>query len=276
MSERVSVTEVRNALRCPRIFALGRLEEKVVAFPVGSSCLGATFHRLVDKFAGSISAPPAEFCALTHKAPLDSIEASLARWVLAFLHEELKADHGYWTIPGEVDELAEALREFARHLAGRIFALGTEPQLALTQVLYSGERAIEAQWPEGPLIVGRMDAIFCDKQGLFEIIEYKLTDEANDPLDQAQAVLYQRIFRTVEGRDAQATILRFTPTLRETNLGVAAGDQVANSASNTEADGRLGSSPTKRASNRATRSVRDVPHGWSLRHTFSRTCGSPG
>jgi hypothetical protein len=61
MSERVSVTEVRNALRCPRIFALGRLEEKVVAFPVGSSCLGATFHRLVERFSASVGAPPESF-----------------------------------------------------------------------------------------------------------------------------------------------------------------------------------------------------------------------
>ena len=45
-----SVTEVRNALRCPRIFALGRSKRSAVAFPIGSSCLGASFHRLVDRF----------------------------------------------------------------------------------------------------------------------------------------------------------------------------------------------------------------------------------
>src|SRR5690606_34973495 len=85
----------------------------------------------------------------------------------------------------------------------------------------------EAMWPDGPFIVGRLDAIFRDKKGEFEVVEYKLTDEANDPLDQAQAVLYQRLLGIAEGKEAQATILRFTPTLRETNLAPAAADTVA-------------------------------------------------
>ena len=46
----ISVTEVRNALRCPRLFALGRARSAAVQFPVGSSSLGATFHRLAERF----------------------------------------------------------------------------------------------------------------------------------------------------------------------------------------------------------------------------------
>ena len=228
MSERLSVTEVRNALRCPRIFALGRLEDKVVAFPVGSSCLGATFHRIVERFSGAVAAPPAELLALPAGAPGDSIQAALTHWLLSFLREELGADPGYWTIPGEVDDLAEALREFARHLSGRVAALPAKiPAEALAIVLHSGERQVEAAWPDGPLIHGRLDAIFRDRKGAYEVIEYKLTDEANDPLDQAQAVLYQRLYALSEGADAQATVLRFTPTLRETNLAPAAAESVA-------------------------------------------------
>ena len=227
MSERVSVTEVRNALRCPRIFALGRLQERAVAFPVGSSCLGATFHRLVDRFAESVENPPRDFCDLVAQAPLDEVEASLKSWIFGFLREELAADSGYWTIPGEVDELAEALREFARHLAGRVMARGEDPVVALRHVIHSGERSIEASWPDGPFVAGRLDALFLDRAGGFEIVEYKLTDEANDPLDQAQAVLYQRLFHLAEGQQAQTTILRFTPTLRETNLAPAASEHVA-------------------------------------------------
>lgn len=227
MSERVSVTEVRNALRCPRIFALGRLERKSVAFPVGSSCLGATFHRLVDRFASSIESPPEAFQALRKGAPRDGVEDALVRWILGFLSDELSADPGYWTIPGEVDELAEALREFARHLSGRVAAFAEKPSDALRKVLQSGERQIEAQWPEGPLVHGRLDALFRDRDGRYEVVEYKLTDEVNDPLDQAQVVLYQKLLGLSEGTEAQATILRFTPTLRETNLGAAAAASVA-------------------------------------------------
>lgn len=227
MSERVSVTEVRNALRCPRIFALGRLEEKVVAFPVGSSCLGASFHRIVDKFAGAVNAPPPAFAQLDAGAALDTIEAALSNWILGYLKEELAADQGYWTIPAEVDDLAQALREFSAHLAGRVATLGGEPGPALEKVLHSGERHIEAKWPDGPLVHGRLDAIFRDRQGHYEVVEYKLTDEANDELDQAQAVLYQKLFELSDEQAAQATILRFTPAVRETNLSPAAATIVA-------------------------------------------------
>ena len=226
MTERVSVTEVRNALRCPRIFALGRIEQKVVAFPVGSSCLGATFHRLVDRFSADVGAPPAAFGVLPSGAALDTIEHGLCSWLLGYLREELGADPGYWTIPGEVDDLAEALRAFARHLAGRVAVAGQRPAQALVTVLHSGERVVEAAWPDGPMIHGRLDAIFRDRTGGYEVVEYKLTDEANENLDQAQAVLYQQLYALSEGKPAQATILRFTPALRETNLAPAAAEAV--------------------------------------------------
>lgn len=230
MSERLSVTEVRNALRCPRIFALGRLEDTVVAFPVGSSCLGASFHRIVERFCGAVSAPPTYLKTLPAGAPGDSVQDALVRWLLRVLQDELSADPGYWSIPAEVDDLAEALREFARHLTGRLAAMSAQPPAeALSVVLHSGEREVEASWPDGPLIHGRLDAIFKDRKGAYEVIEYKLTDEANDPLDQAQAVLYQRLYALSEGADAQATVLRFTPTLRETNLAPAAAESVARS-----------------------------------------------
>jgi len=227
LSERISVTEVRNALRCPRIFTLGRLEQRAVAFPVGSSCLGGSFHRLVDRFTGSVAVPPAHFEGLEAGAPRDDVDAALGSWVLGYLEDELRADPGYWTIPGEVDDLAEALREFVRHVAGRIASVGKKPSAALRDVLYSGERQIEANWPDGPLIHGRLDAVFRDRTGALEVVEYKLTDEANDALDQAQVVLYQRLFALSEGGEARATILRFTPTLRETQLSSSSAALVA-------------------------------------------------
>lgn len=226
-SERVSVTEVRNALRCPRIFALGRLAEKAVAFPVGSSCLGGCFHRLVERFAQSVDTPPQYFSALPDKAPLDDLQMALVRWVLGLLQAELCADAGYHAIPGEVDELAEALREYCRHLAGRMKAMDGTPNQALLQVVHSGERQIEAAWPDGPFLHGRLDAIFRDRNGQLEIIEYKLTDEANGLLDQAQSVLYQQLFRLAEGVEAKAAVLRFTPTLRESTVGEGIAEKIA-------------------------------------------------
>ncbi|HET9960500.1 MAG TPA: FtsK/SpoIIIE domain-containing protein [Polyangiaceae bacterium] len=225
MSERISVTEVRNALRCPRIFALGRLYQQAVAFPVGSSCLGAAFHRIVELFSRDVEHPPAHFASLQPGTPRDETEAHLAQWLLDYLFRELEADVAYATMPGEVDDLAEALREFARHLAGRLQGFAVRPGAALPQVVRTGERAVEARVQEdGPVVHGRLDALYSDARGNLEVVEYKLTDEANDEMDRAQVALYRSLLRASDGGDATPVILRFTPTLRETALTAESAD----------------------------------------------------
>lgn len=227
MTERISVTEVRNALRCPRIFALGRLRQQSVAFPVGSSCLGASFHRIVELFSRDVEHAPRSFAELAAGAPRDETQAKLTHWLLGYLFRELEADSAYATMPGEVDDLAEALREFARHLAGRLQTFPEAPAQALPVVLRAGERAVEAVIREGgPLVHGRLDALYGDRLGNLEVIEYKLTDEANDEMDRAQVALYRELLRVAEGVAATPVILRFSPLLRETTMTPDSADQV--------------------------------------------------
>src|SRR5262249_10561759 len=57
-----------------------------------------------------------------------------------------------------------------------------------------------------------------DARGGHEVVEYKLTDEANDELDRAQVALYTELLRAARRIDARATVLRFTPSLRETAM----------------------------------------------------------
>jgi len=227
MSERISVTEVRNALRCPRIFALGRLRQQSVAFPVGSSCLGAAFHRIVELFSRDVEHPPSAFAALEAGTPRDEVEAKLVRWLLDYLFRELEADAAYATMPGEVDDLAEALREFGRHLAGRLSAFAEVPAKALPLLVRAGERSLEAVLGEGgPLVHGRLDALYADRNGNLEVIEYKLTDEANDEMDRAQVALYRELLRVADDVAATPVILRFSPTLRETTLTADSADSM--------------------------------------------------
>jgi S-DNA-T family DNA segregation ATPase FtsK/SpoIIIE len=149
--------------------------------------------------------------------PRDDVEAALARWLLDGLVEELGADPSYASIPGEVDDLAEALRELARHLAGRLHGFSSAPADALPRVVRAGERTVEsALGVDGPLVQGRIDALYADAHNHLEIIEYKLTDEANEELDRAQVALYQELVRRSDGHEARPVVLRFTPTLRET------------------------------------------------------------
>lgn len=225
MSERVSVTEVRNALRCPRLFALGRHLGRSVAFPVGSSCLGATFHRIVEGLSRVSSAPPSGVAELPHGAPRDAIEAALGEWLLDALITELDADANYASMPAEVDDLAEALRELSRHLTERARRFSEPPARALEQLLHAGEQEIEATLDDGgPLVSGRLDALYQDPAGRLDVIEYKLTDEANDELDRAQVALYRQLLRRARGIEARPIVLRFSPTLREVGMTEEASD----------------------------------------------------
>lgn len=229
MSERVSVTEVRNALRCPRIFALGRRSGRAVAFPVGSSRLGAAFHAIVDRFARGVQDPPEAFLALPARTARDDVEAGLVRWLLEGLVDWLEREPATASMPQEVDDLAEALRQLAGHLAARVVAFDVPPAAALVDVLRASEKALTAELPlpgAGDTVVvdGKLDAIYGTARGTLEVVEYKLTDEANDLVDRAQVALYRQLLRASDDVEARPVILRFTPTLRETSMDAAGAD----------------------------------------------------
>ena len=222
---KISVTEVRNALRCPRVFALGRLSKKAVAFPVGSSCLGAAFHRIVDKFAQTVGQPPAAVASLPASAGHSQRRAALAAWLLDFLVDELQRDTSYRSIPAEVDDLAEALRQLADHLARRA-ANGALAE-AIRGVVRAGERPVEASIPEANVLLsGRLDALYGRPGEQLDVIEYKLTDEDNHAVDQAQVALYRELLRRAEGVSARPVVLRFNPALSVSELPEARADEL--------------------------------------------------
>ncbi len=219
-AEILSVTEVRNALRCPRVFTLGRRRRPAVAFPVGSSCLGATFHRVVARFAGSVTSPPAAFANLGAGAGLVELNAATVRWLLDFLIDELEADPAYRTMPSEVDDLAEALRELAGYLAERVAEIGASPSRAIVQLLPASEKPVEAFFEgAGVLLRGRIDAIHSPRGDRLLTVEYKLTDEANAELDRAQVALYRELLLRAEGIVTRPVVMRFGPRLTVYELG---------------------------------------------------------
>lgn len=213
----ISVTELRNTLRCPRAFVLGRLGRKAVAFPMGSSCLGASFHRIVDRFAHTVATPPAD---LADRPTQDAAAGpGLIQWIMGLLIRELQADPGYASIPAEVDELAEACRQFAAHVARRVGDFPGVVAEALPRLLRVGEHPVQAAFPEaGVLLRGRIDALFGNRSGELEVVEYKLTDEANAPLDRAQVALYRELLKRARGLDAHPVLLRFMPELTSTRI----------------------------------------------------------
>ena len=219
----LSVTEVRNALRCPRAFVLGRAAGKTVAYPMGSSCLGASFHRLVDRFARTVAAPPPDLVPLATRDP--ARVRHLDRWILGLLIRELQGDPGYASIPAEVDDLAEACRCFSSHLGGRLGQFPGTCGEALVRMVRSGERPVQAAYPEADVVLrGRIDGLFGAGTGELEVVEYKLTDEANGDLDRAQVALYRDMLRRAEGLDAHPVVLRLMPEAVATRIGKAEAD----------------------------------------------------
>ena len=90
-SAQISVTEIRNALRCPRVFVLGRTFTRSVAFPIGSSCLGASFHRVVERLATTVGSPNADLARLPPGSSPDIISRALASWLLDLSSTSLTA-----------------------------------------------------------------------------------------------------------------------------------------------------------------------------------------
>jgi S-DNA-T family DNA segregation ATPase FtsK/SpoIIIE len=215
---RVSVTEVRNALRCPRLFALGR-QGTSVRFPVGGSTLGATFHRLAERFAGGVETPPPWFARLGDDAQPHAVEAALARWLLELLVDELRAKPALASMPAEVDDLAESLRQLAAHLAARLAAVSGPVATRLRTLVHAAEREIEAPIPGLELVIsGRIDALYLSPGSQPIVVEYKLTDEQGTDLDRWQVALYQMLVRLTTGAEAHGVVLRFTPACVETRV----------------------------------------------------------
>ena len=226
MSKSISVTEVRNALRCPRLFVLGRLRGQQVAFPVGSSLLGATFHRILEAFARSVDLPLPAVAALPRGSAAAAIADPLGAWLMSHLAREIEATPALTTMPAEIDDLAEALRALARFLADEL-PHDLTPAQGLAQLVRHGELSVETtlEAPAGLVrLTGRIDALYARSRGEIEVVEYKLTDDANDELDRAQVALYRYLLRQHQELDASPVVLRFNPALTVTRMTAADAD----------------------------------------------------
>jgi S-DNA-T family DNA segregation ATPase FtsK/SpoIIIE len=222
-----SVTETRNALRCPRVFALGRMRGQQVMFPIGASSLGSVFHRLVAEFAREPGAARLE--RLPPAAPAADVADALAATLLLLLATELGRVPAYASMPSEVDDLAEALREFAHHVARSSLASGAAPAEAVRRFLAGAELPVAAEVERGEQLIrltGRIDALHLPPGGAAEVVEYKLTDDANEDLDRAQVALYRFLLAGERELDAAPVILRFNPRLTITRLAAREADEL--------------------------------------------------
>jgi S-DNA-T family DNA segregation ATPase FtsK/SpoIIIE len=227
----VSVTEVRNALRCPRIFALGRAQRREVGFPVSASCLGAAFQRIISSFAGSLTKLPAlEPLANVDAAALDQsvLAGALAAALLDLAAAEIERNPSYASMPAEVDDLAHALRELAQYLAQELRATGGRVDDGLSQLLAGSELdlgdTIDLGAGEVALLAGRLGALQARSTDSLGIVEFKLAPDSYEGLDRAQVALYRHLLRESRVSEAEPVVLRFQPQLTVTQLSAEAAD----------------------------------------------------
>jgi S-DNA-T family DNA segregation ATPase FtsK/SpoIIIE len=220
------------------VFALGRRRGQQVAFPLGSSSLGATFHRVVERLhalgAGTVAGAVGGFLDhLPSTASTGAVEAAIARFLLDLLADEIEVSPVLATMPAEVDDLADALRAFAAYVASELSRFGGPPAEALARFCHAAELEVEAsvdvRGPDGELrtvcLGGRLDAVHARADGL-DVVEYKLTGEDNERLDRAQVALYRWLVRSAQGLDARPVVLRFSPGLVRTELPPAEADRL--------------------------------------------------
>ena len=219
MTVSVSLTEVRNALRCPRIFALGRAQRRPVAFPVVASSLGAAFQRIVHAFASSASRPPRALAELSSAADEETVANAIGAVLLDAAAAEIEQNPGYASMPAEVDDLAEALRELARYFSRELKRAGGRPADALARLPAALElalnHAIAIDGHDAVVVTGGIDALQAPGTGAVDVLEYKLN--ADGALDRVQVALYGLLLRA-RSIDAEPVVLRFQPQLTVTRL----------------------------------------------------------
>jgi S-DNA-T family DNA segregation ATPase FtsK/SpoIIIE len=218
----LSVIEVRNALRCPRAFALGRAGGQAIQFPIGASAMGAVFHRLVAAFARDPDI--ARLSRLPPGTSAAEIAGELAGSLLRLLAAELARSPSHASMAAEVDDLAEALREFARHVADACASPELVPAEAAARFLAGAQMPLELELDQGVRLSGRLDALHVPAGGAVQVVEYKLADDTGEELDLAQVALYRFLLARARKLDAAPVILRFGPGLSATRTSTRAAD----------------------------------------------------
>ncbi len=228
-----SVMEVRNALRCPRVFALGRARKHAVVFPIGSSSLGAMFHRIVESFARELASPPEPVRRLPDGASREQLTRLFSAWLLGHLASELRASPEAASMPGEIDDLAEALRGLAGSLALLVEVAGQPLAEALRLDLRRSEGELSAvlERPSGASVrlVGRAAELLGSAEGAPFAVELKPADEANQDLDRAQVAVYRALLKQALESDVTPALHRYRPALQMTNLSLAEADALSTS-----------------------------------------------
>ncbi|GEM_PF-5928557 len=211
------VTELRTALRCPRLFWLARHEGARTLFSAepGPRTLGNLFHDAVARFADLLAAP--------HKVLADDLGRAKTRDEAAQVLFGVLYDRcafpliDAWSGPAQaLSDLGVSLREAAGLFAEALWSARERMPMAsaLDRLCPIAELPLSTSGSKTPRIVGRLDSLLWHEgNGRFELLEYKLTRRPDEPLDRLQIALYAWMLATAKGVKAAPSLVYFQPEM---------------------------------------------------------------
>src|SRR5919199_5623742 len=224
-----SVTKVRVAFECPRLFYLGhRLGGKMMFFPPGKPPkIGTEFHQLADHFA-FIAKQESRFQALfepeADQLNVDAIAQQLQQlfYELSFfphLQATVKTDPGKATALYQLWEgLKGLIRRWAELLVRNRRYCSASDVISKTLIALKPTVKHHFQLPNGTqqLVQGRFDSVVYDFENhRLCVVEYKTYQSPDKSAQLAQAALYSYMLREKLGVPIDSAVYSVLPNWDE-------------------------------------------------------------
>lgn len=224
-----SVTKVRVAFECPRLFYLGhRFGGMTIFSPIGnSSGIGNAFHELSDQFVALAKQEP-QFRALFEPVPehlkVEAIAPEMQRlfYDLAFfpyLQEKIKTDSGKAPAFLQLWEgLKGLIQRWAELLVKNRYYCSAEEVINKTLLDLKPGVKHNFQLPDGThqLVQGRFDSIIYDfEHQRLCVVEYKTYQSPDKSAQLAQVALYSYMLREKIGVPINSAVYSVLPDWQE-------------------------------------------------------------
>ena len=224
-----SVTKVRVAFECPRLFYLGhRLGGKMMFFPPGNPPkIGTQFHQLADHFAFIAKQEPrfqALFESEADQLNVDAIAQQLQQlfYELSFfphLQATVKTDPGKATALYQLWEgLKGLIRRWAELLVRNRRYCSASDVISKTLIALKPTVKHHFQLPNGTqqLVQGRFDSVVYDFENhRLCVVEYKTYQSPDKSAQLAQAALYSYMLREKLGVPIDSAVYSVLPNWDE-------------------------------------------------------------
>ncbi len=228
MSRRFTVSQVRVAATCPRIFYFDQQESRrQAAGPPkvtriwrrgkgDTTALGSLFHRTIEAFNDAALGDRQVHTLLANASDVGTLQQGLQRHIFSAYLDTAPL---YRATAEQQSAFVEALRRYLNELATLVHygrGQGMSEQMLLDHLFGETRRRMDVTYPladgESVQIVGILDYVFYDwRKARHRIIDYKLTPAGEPQSDLFQVCIYALMHHAQHGTQADAAVLYLHP-----------------------------------------------------------------